>query len=163
MRIKCSGLSTKNAYHPNFICKHCDEPAKIDPQETAKHGSTPSIETPPEPCDFWKFFEDEQIETLRKIYSEIVHWKAIFFTIRKNQVGFKIADVMNIILTRTLEYGPQTECAMICTMIMPHLLLARSKSEIVASITKLCLEGSVYGSGANSTTFLLRPRHFRSV
>ena len=98
MHIKCSGLSTKNDHHPNFICKHCSQP-------------------------------DEQIETLRKIYNKIVHWKPIFFTISKNKVGFKIADVMNIILTRTLEDGPQTECAMICTMIMPHLLLARSKSE----------------------------------
>ena len=43
---------------------------------------------------------------------------------------------MDIILTRTLEDGPQTECPMICTMIMPHLLLARSKSENDASITK---------------------------
>ena len=46
------------------------------------------------------------------------------------------ADVMNILLTKTLEGGPQTECAMICTMIMPHLLLARSKSENDASIPK---------------------------
>ena len=43
---------------------------------------------------------------------------------------------MNIILTRTLEYGPQTECVTICTMIMLHLLLARSKSENDASITQ---------------------------
>ena len=37
---------------------------------------------------------------------------------------------MNIIFTRTLEDGPQTECAMICGMIM----LARFKSENDASI-----------------------------
>ena len=52
------------------------------------------------------------------------------------KVGSKIADVMNINLARTLEDGPQTEGAMICTMIMPHLLLATSKSETDASITK---------------------------
>ena len=43
---------------------------------------------------------------------------------------------MKINLTKMLEDGPQTECAMICTMIMPHLLLAISKSENDASITK---------------------------
>ena len=43
---------------------------------------------------------------------------------------------MNIILTRTLEDGLQTDCAMICTMIMPHLLFDRSKSENDASVTK---------------------------
>ena len=58
----------------------------------------------------------------------------------KNIVGFKIADVMNIILTRTLEDEPQTQCAIICTMIMPHLLLARSRSENDASITKTLRE-----------------------
>ena len=34
---------------------------------------------------------------------------------------------MYTFLTKTLEDGPQTECAMICT-IMPHLILARSQS-----------------------------------
>ena len=133
MHIKCSGLSTKNDHHLNFNCKHCREPAKIDPQETAKHG--PTIETPPEPFDCWKNFQDEQTETLRKIYNEIVHWKPIF-TIRKNKVGFKIADVMNIILIRTLEDGLQSDCAMICTKLMPHLLFERSKKENDASKTK---------------------------
>ena len=83
MHIKCSGLSTKNDHHPNFICKHCSEPARIDPQETAKHYSTPSIETPLEPCDFWENSQDEQIETLRKTYNEVVHMKPIFITISK--------------------------------------------------------------------------------
>ena len=53
-----------------------------------------------------------------------------------NNVGFQTAHIMNIILTRTLEDGPQTECTMICTMIMPHLLLARSKCENGALIAK---------------------------
>ena len=51
-----------------------------------------------------------------------------FQTISKNKVSFKIADAMNIILTKTPKDGPQTECAMICKMIMPHLLLAMSKN-----------------------------------
>ena len=72
MQIKCSGLSTKNDHHPNFIRKHCSELAKIDPQETAKLGPTPSIERTQET---FENFQDEQIETLWKIYNEIVHWK----------------------------------------------------------------------------------------
>ena len=67
MHIKRSGLSTKNDHHPRFICKQCSELAKIDTQETAKHGPTPSVETTPEPCDFWKNFQDEQIETTEKL------------------------------------------------------------------------------------------------
>ena len=54
MHIRCSGLSTKNDHHPNFICKHCSEHAKSDPQETAEHIPTPSIEAPEEPYNFWK-------------------------------------------------------------------------------------------------------------
>ena len=97
---------------------------------------TPSIETPPEQCDTWKNFEDEQLETLRKVYNEIVHWISIFFTISKNKVGFKIAEVMNLILTRTFEYGRQNECTTFCTMKMSFLFLARSKSENEVSLTK---------------------------
>ena len=43
---------------------------------------------------------------------------------------------MNIILTMTLEDGPSTKCSIFCKMIMPSLVLARSKSEKDASITK---------------------------
>ena len=128
MPIKCSGLSTKNDHHPNFICKHCSEHAKIDPHETSKQDPTPSIETSPEPCDFWKISQDEHIETLRKIYNEVVHQSSLPLA---KKVGFKVADVINIIFTKTIEDRPQSECAMICTMIMPHSLLARSKKMIL--------------------------------
>ena len=50
-----------------------------------------------------KKFQGEQIETLRKMYNEIVQWKPIFFTISKNKLGFKITDVMNITHIKTLE------------------------------------------------------------
>ena len=75
-------------------------------------------------------------ETLRKIYKEIFHWEPVFFTISKNKLGFKIADFMKIFLTGTPAAGSQTECAMICTTIMPHFFLQRSKSENDASLAK---------------------------
>ena len=136
MHIKCSGLSTKNDHHLNSICKHCGETAKIDPHETTKIGSTTAYETLLETCNFRQNFWNHQKELLRKIYNEIFHWKPIFFTMSKIEVGFNIANVMNIILPSTLENGPQTECAMICLMIIPHLLLARTKSGNDAKITK---------------------------
>ena len=92
----------KNDLRPNFICKHCSKLAKIDPQETARRGPTPSIETATEPSDFRKKFQDEKKETIWKIYKEIVHWEPVFFTISKNKVGFKITDFMNIFLNGTL-------------------------------------------------------------
>ena len=52
-----------------------------------------------------------------------------------------MADVMIIVLIKTLEDGPQIDCAMICTIIIPQdLLLARCKSEIYASIKKNFVE-----------------------
>ena len=36
---------------------------------------------------------------------------------------------MNLIFSKILGDGLQTECAMICTKIMPQLLIARSKIE----------------------------------
>ena len=82
-----------------------------------------------------KKLQDEQIETLREIYNEIVHWKPMLFNVSKNKVRFKIANALNIMLTKMLQDGPHTECAMISTMIM-HLLLAKFKSESDALITK---------------------------
>ena len=82
----------------------------------------------------WKKFS----RRINRNTTEKLQWKNSLetFTISKSKVGFNIADVMNIILTKTLEGGFQSECAMVCTMIMPHLLHARSKCEIDASITK---------------------------
>ena len=73
---------------------------------------------------------------LGKIYKEIFHREPVFFTISKNKVGFKIEDFMKIFLTGTPAAGPQTECAMICTIIMPHLFLQKSKSKNGASLAK---------------------------
>ena len=126
----CCGCGT----YMHIKCSACQ--LKTIPIQSSFADNAVNLETHPEPCDFWKNFQNEQIETLRKVYKEIIHRKPIFFTSSKNKVGFKIADVMNIILTKTLEDGPQTECAMTCTMIMPHLLLARSKCAKDASITK---------------------------
>ena len=127
MHIKCSGLSIKNFYHPKFVCKHCCEHANLGPQETAKRNPAHSIEATRTNAIFGKNLQDEQIETLREIYNEIVHWKPVLFTVSKNKIRFKIANSLNIMLTKMLQDGPHTECAMISTMIM-HLLLAKSKS-----------------------------------
>ena len=97
MHTKCSGLSTKNDQHSRFICRHCNEHAKTDHQKTAKQNPTPSIETLPETCNFWKNFKYEQTQTLPKFYNKIVHWKPIIFTVSNNKVSFEIADVVNII------------------------------------------------------------------
>ena len=67
---------------------------------------------------------------------EIVHSKAILFTISKNKAGFKMTGVMNIILTKELENQPQTECAMICTMIMQHLLSQDQKVKTMLQLQK---------------------------
>ena len=45
------------------------------------------------------------MDTVRKIYQELVHWKPILYIISKSKC-FKIADVVNIILVKTLEDGP---------------------------------------------------------
>ena len=107
MHNKSSSLSTKNDHHRNFIWKHSGELAKNDPQELGKQSPPPPIEAPPELYDFGNIFNTNK-QKLRKIYNETFHWKKILFTISKNKVGFKNADVMNAILAKTLEVGPQT-------------------------------------------------------
>ena len=93
---------------------------------------------------------------------EIVHWKPIPFTISRNKVGLKIAEVMNIILTRALEDGAQSECAMFCTIVMPHLLLANSKSKNYNSITKILSRKLGPWIRRKFDNLVLRQRQFRS-
>ena len=78
---------------------------------------------------FRRIFKTDNENRLLKIYNEIVYRKPILFTIGRNKVRFTLDDVMNIMFSKTPKDGPQVERAMICTMILPHFLLARYKSE----------------------------------
>ena len=78
----------------------------------------------PQPSDFWSHINSETLPTLTKIYSEIVHWKTVLYTISKNKTGFDFTDTMNTVLSGTLDRSEKAE------------ILARSKDGNDGSITK---------------------------
>ena len=68
---------------------------------------------------------------MKNIYKQVVHWKAIFFTLPRNKTGIKFTNNLNEILSATLN-DSNAETAMYCSMVMPHLILARTRTEVDA-------------------------------
>ena len=73
-------------------------------------------------------------ELMKNIYKQVVHWKAIFFTLPRNKTGLKFTDTLNEILSATLN-DFNAEMARNCAMMMPHLL-ERARTEDDASNNK---------------------------
>ena len=63
----------------------------------------------------------------------------MFFTIPQNEAGFLFTDVMDVLLSQTLDQTLRCEEAMTAAMIMPHLILAKTKNESDGSVTKTIL------------------------
>ena len=76
--------------------------------------------------------EESKEELMENIYKQVVHWKAILFTLPRNMTGIKFTDTLNEILSTTLN-DSNAETAMYCVMVMPHLILTRTRTENHAS------------------------------
>ena len=86
-----------------------------------------------------RFLEPHQFRNITNADENIQrnsHWNAVLYTISKNKTGFKFTDTMNTVLSGTLDRPEKAEIALIATMVMPHLILARSKDGNDGSITK---------------------------
>ena len=137
MHVKCSGLASRSQHSPGFTCQSCQARRAADAAATSPSIQTPEESTiPPQPSDFWSHVNPETLTTLTKIYNEVVHWKAVFYTISRNKTGFKFTDTMNTVLSGTLDKPEKAEIAMIVSMIIPYLNLARSKDGNDGSNTK---------------------------
>ena len=75
------------------------------------------------------------VETTRKIYTEVVHWKPVFMILSKNKVGYNFIETLNRTLNSLIENNENT-FAMLAAMIFPQLLLCKTKSEIDGSLSK---------------------------
>ena len=79
--------------------------------------------------DPWSNPCPELIETTRKLYAEVVHWKPVFMILSKNKVGYNFIEVLSRTLSNLIENNKNT-FAMHAAIIFPHLLLCKTKSEI---------------------------------
>ena len=68
----------------------------------------------------------EHCQKLKLIYKEIVHWRPKFFTLKKNKTGHAFIDTLHTTLSALLD---RSQDALLVAMVMPHLVLPRTKSE----------------------------------
>ena len=159
MHVKCSGLARSSDHYDNFSCHRCtsqfhsaNDKHKCNPPtlatttlpqmhphpSTAPHSQNSGEISTIEPRtiqDPWSNPCPELIETTRKIYTEVVHWKPFFMILSKNKVGYNFIETLNRTLNSLIENNKNT-FAMHAAMIFPHLLLCKTKSEIDGALSK---------------------------
>ena len=70
------------------------------------------------------------------IYKGVVNWKLRFIVLIKNQPGFQFIELLNQQLLSLVEKTPNSNVAMKAAMILPHLMLPKTKSETNGSNSK---------------------------
>ena len=86
--------------------------------------------------DFWGRTTEQHRQLLKRIYLEVVHWKPKFITLPKNKIGHLFIDTMNILFEQVAEKKSNEETALYASMLMPHLVLARTRTDREQSIGK---------------------------
>ena len=69
-------------------------------------------------------------------YKNVVNWKPRFIVLSKNKTGFQFIELLNQQLLSLVEKTPNSNVAMKAAMILPHLLLPKTKSETNGSNSK---------------------------
>ena len=131
MHVKCSGLASRSQHSPGFTCQSCQARRAADAAATS-----PSLQTPEETSDFRRNVNLETLTRLTTIYKEVVHWKIVFYTIRRNKTDFKCTDNMNTVLSGTLDKPEKAKIAMIASLIMPHLICLEVKTGMMNPLLK---------------------------
>ena len=164
-----AGYRAANFFHDAFSCIQCtpknftkgpnsaDRPTSTAPITTQKETSPATPETnalpnatqsdpaPPAittaPFDPWKLIDQELEIEINDIYKSVVNWKPRFIVLSKNKPGFQFIELLNQQMLLLVEETPNSNVAMKAAMILPHLLLPKTKSET---------------NGSNSTTLSRR-------
>ena len=159
MHVKCSGLARSSDHYDDFSCHRCTSqfhsandkhecnpptlatttlPQMHPHPSTTPHSQNTGESSTIEPRaiqDPWSNPCSELIETTRKIYTEVVHWKPVFMILSKNKVAYNFIETLKRTLNSLIENNENT-FAMHAAMIFPHLLLCKTKSEIDGSFSK---------------------------
>ena len=154
--IKCADVS-KTAKNVEWICLYCFRPAipRVSPDSASLVGPgdlqeqagcergrepgqaiagdvRPNFQNPVNPQSqqtpeqsFWAALEKP--EDLLPIYQEIVHWKPSFMRINKCKAGNSFTNALNDALKPLADQSANAPFSLLAAMIMPHLLLCRTK------------------------------------
>ena len=112
------------------------------PNATQSYSSPPPIST----ASFgpWSFIETKFNQTLLKLIQTtykktVVNWKPRFIILSKNKPGFQFIELLNQQLLSLVEETPNSNIAMKAAIILPHLLLHKTKLETNGTNSKtLC-------------------------
>ena len=86
---------------------------------------------------FWTNLNYSSHQKLNKIHEEIVHWKPIFFNIFKNKTGEFFLKCLETTLQPLAEKTNHHEMSMKATVVLPHLILARTTDRRDGSLINL--------------------------
>ena len=153
IHIRCSGLASGRDHYEGFICQTCNLAAATQDDTNTPPAATPQANpltnveinqndpdnvTPPKPADFWTKITPTHTDFLKKCYSEKVHWKPQFVTLSKNKTGPCFIASLSIIFNEVAENekSRNSNVALYFAMVMPHLVLARTKEKRETSIGK---------------------------
>ena len=104
------------------------------PNATQSYPSPPATTTAP--FEFWKLIDQELEIKINDIYKNVVNWKPRFIILSKNKPGFQFIELLNQQLLSLVEETPNSNVAMKAAMILPHLLLLKTKSKTNGSNSK---------------------------
>ena len=131
-----SQLKNQQAQPPLELKKkhHHQHLKQILPNATQSYPSPPAITTAP--FDPWKLIDQELDNKINDIYKNVVNWKPRFIILSKNKPGFQFIESLSQQLLSLVEETPNSNVAMKASMIHPHLLLPKTKSETNRSNSK---------------------------
>ena len=151
--------ATVTCHYPGFICQTCNPAAalqddtntspavtsQVNPHSTAEfnqnNSDTSPNATPPRPADFWTKITPTQTDFVENCFSEKIHWKPQFVFLSENKTGHCFIKNLSIIFNEVAEKTRSSNMALYYVMVMPHLVLARTKENRETSIGKTIQRG----------------------
>ena len=159
MHVKYSGVHSKKKTLLTGLSVHTLHQLQKTPQPNSHPRSRqPLTETP----KVWFTITAEKAALVASYYKELVPWKPKFLSLRKNNSGH------DFILTLKVNFGfmnrsQYSTYAMKTAMVMPHLLLARTKDANDGPIGKTLNRRKSQWLKANLKTTSTTPRLFICV
>ena len=152
--IRSSGLASEREHYPGFICQTCNLAAAPQDDTNTPPAATPQVNplttaetnqndpdtspnaTPPTHADFLTKITPTAADFIKNCYSEIVHRKPQFFTLRKIKTGHCFIESLSLTFNEVAKKLRNSNVALYYAMVMPHLLLARTKEKRETSTGK---------------------------
>ena len=129
---KCSGLAPTEQYPENFICNNCSLSTPVNEttptvEQTAQTGDTEQRDMD----QLWTNLDSYE-EEIDKIYYSGTLEEPVFLT-RQKKGGTKFVDTRRAMLQIFTDRKGKNDIPLKLLMILPHLILPRTKSENAGS------------------------------